>query len=172
MVQLEDSRLKGFAGKVTHSTLPLERTYCANCGRPWGWASIESSQHIAPAKIQVICDACEQSMNEKAQLPPSSSGMEVPRAYLELYGLIDEHDPRVKDLKENSDRQERVMKQFLAEKKLACPNCGSGDYHLEDNPDNPSGPQVAICHPCTADGGLPKGWLLKERVELVLVVAA
>jgi hypothetical protein len=34
----EDSRLKGYTGRVTHAVLPLERTFCSNCGRPWGWA--------------------------------------------------------------------------------------------------------------------------------------
>jgi hypothetical protein len=165
---MEDSRLKGYNGTVTHPTLPLERTFCSKCGRPWGWSAVDSSQFIAPTKIQVICDPCFDDMNRDAQSPPT--GLVVPPSYLQLYGLIDENDPRVKDLKESTQRQEQVLKQFLAEKKLACPNCGSGDYHLEDNPDNPAGPQVAICHPCTRDGGLRKGWLLRERIEIVLTL--
>lgn len=161
---MEDSRLKGHHGSVTHPTMALERTYCANCGRPWGWCS----QGTGIAGIQVVCDGCEAAMNEGAALPSGATGIEVPRSYLEMYGLIDEHDPRVRELNGSTHRQEQVAKQFAAEKKLGCPNCSSGDYHLEDNPDNPSGPQVAICHRCTADGGLRKGWLLRERVELVL----
>ena len=59
----EDSRLKGYAGRVTHAILPLERTYCANCGRPWGWASEDSSEHIAAAEIVVFCEECFLALN-------------------------------------------------------------------------------------------------------------
>jgi hypothetical protein len=59
----EDSRLKGYAGRVTHAILPLERTYCANCGRPWGWASEDSSEHIAAAEIVVFCEGCFEALN-------------------------------------------------------------------------------------------------------------
>src|SRR5260370_40852432 len=100
---MEDSRLKGYNGTVTHPTLPLERTYCARCGRPWGWATVESSQFIEPANIQVICDPCFDAMNQDAQCP--AAGLVVPQSYLELYGLIDENDPRVKDLRESTRRQ-------------------------------------------------------------------
>lgn len=161
---MEDSRMAGHHGKVTHPTMPLERTYCVNCGRPWGWCGGEKP----PDHIRVICDPCFDAMNEAAQVP--TIGLEVPRAYLEMYGLIDENDPRVKELNASTHRQELLLKQFAAEKKLGCPNCGSSDYHLEDNPDNPTGPQVAICHPCTRDGGLKKGWLLRERIELILTL--
>jgi hypothetical protein len=161
---MEDSRMSGHHGIVTHPTMPLERTYCVNCGRPWGWCS----QGTGIAGIQVICDDCETKMNEKASLPPDCSGVQVPRSYLEMYGLIDENDPRVKDLSESTRKQEQLVKQFLAEKRIGCPNCGGSDYHLEDNPDNPAGPQVAICHRCSADGGMKKGWLLRERIELIL----
>jgi hypothetical protein len=54
----DDSRLKGYTGRVTHAILPLERTYCTNCGRPWGWASEDSSEHIAAAEIVVFCEDC------------------------------------------------------------------------------------------------------------------
>lgn len=62
-----DSRLQGFSGEVTHAVLPYERTYCANCGKPWGWTSQESSQYIAAAEITVVCDECFQSLNAKEQ---------------------------------------------------------------------------------------------------------
>ncbi len=59
----EDSRLKGYAGRVTHAILPLERTYCSNCGTPWGWASQESSEQIAAAEIVVFCQECFEALN-------------------------------------------------------------------------------------------------------------
>jgi predicted amidophosphoribosyltransferase len=62
----EDSRLKGYGGRVTHAILPLERTYCANCGRPWGWASEDSSEHIAAAEIVVFCEDCFEALNSRA----------------------------------------------------------------------------------------------------------
>jgi hypothetical protein len=68
----EDSRLKGYAGRVTHAVLPLERTYCSNCGRPWGWASEESSEQIAAAEIIVFCEECFESLNNKCA--PVSAG--------------------------------------------------------------------------------------------------
>ena len=61
----EDSRLKGYAGRVTHAVLPLERAYCSNCGRPWGWASEESSGQIAAAEIVVFCEECFEALNSK-----------------------------------------------------------------------------------------------------------
>ena len=62
----EDSRLKGYTGRVTHAILPLERTYCTNCGRPWGWASEDSSEHIAAAEIVVFCEDCFEALNSRA----------------------------------------------------------------------------------------------------------
>lgn len=53
-----DSRLKGHHGSVTHPTLPLERTYCAHCGKPKGWVSTESSAFIASSSVIAICDDC------------------------------------------------------------------------------------------------------------------
>ncbi len=60
----EDSRLKGYAGKVTHPTLPLERTYCANCGKPYGWVSTESYAFIEVMEIIVICDECDEKLGK------------------------------------------------------------------------------------------------------------
>ncbi len=55
-----DSRLKGYAGRVTHPTLALERAYCTICGRPYGWVSTESYVHVAPEEVLVVCDACDE----------------------------------------------------------------------------------------------------------------
>jgi len=55
-----DSRLKGYAGRVTHPTLPLERAYCTICGRPYGWVSMESYEHVAPEEVIVVCDGCDE----------------------------------------------------------------------------------------------------------------
>lgn len=62
-----DSRLQGLNGEVTHAVLPYERTYCANCGKPWGWTTQDSSQFIAAAEIVVVCDECFESLNAKEQ---------------------------------------------------------------------------------------------------------
>ena len=61
-----DSRLKGYFGTTTHAVLPLERTFCSNCGKPWGWASVESSHLIAAAEIIVCCEECFTGLNDKA----------------------------------------------------------------------------------------------------------
>ena len=55
---MEDSRLKGFRGRVTHPVLPLERTYCASCGRVKGWVSSESMEFIRASSVIVLCDDC------------------------------------------------------------------------------------------------------------------
>jgi hypothetical protein len=55
-----DSRLKGYAGRVTHPTLALERAYCTICGRPYGWVSMESYAHVAQAEVIVVCDGCDE----------------------------------------------------------------------------------------------------------------
>lgn len=65
----EDSRLKSYAGRVTHAIFPFERTYCSNCGKPYGWASQESSEHIAAAEIVVFCEECFESLNRMGTLP-------------------------------------------------------------------------------------------------------
>ena len=67
--QGEDSRLRGYARRVTHAVLPLERTYCTQCGKPHGWASQESSQHIAAAEIIVFCEECFESLNASGTAP-------------------------------------------------------------------------------------------------------
>jgi hypothetical protein len=58
----EDSRLKGYNRQVTHPTLPLQRTYCANCGKPRGWVTTETYKFIEAQQIIVICDACEATL--------------------------------------------------------------------------------------------------------------
>lgn len=57
-----DSRLS--FTRVTHPTLPLERTFCVNCGKPKGWVSTESFDFISANQIIVICDDCESSLGE------------------------------------------------------------------------------------------------------------
>ncbi len=64
-----DSRLSGVRQEVTHAVLPYERTYCANCGKPWGWTTTDSSQFIAAAEIIVVCDECFEHLNAKEQSP-------------------------------------------------------------------------------------------------------
>ncbi len=63
--QVEDSRLKGYNGKVTHPSQLMERTYCGNCGKPYGWVSQESSEMIALKQVVVYCTECEESLNKK-----------------------------------------------------------------------------------------------------------
>jgi len=84
----EDSRLKGYAGRVTHAILPLERTYCASCGLPWGWASEDSSEHIAAAEIVVFCDECFAALNAKADAPRFQR---IPDTEVISLGLVEEH---------------------------------------------------------------------------------
>jgi hypothetical protein len=79
-----DSRLQGFSGQVTHAVLPYERTYCANCGRPWGWTTKDSSQYIAAAEIIVVCDACFESLNGKEQR------QRIPETEIIRLGLMEE----------------------------------------------------------------------------------
>jgi hypothetical protein len=67
--QVEDSRLKGYRGTITHPTLPLERTFCSSCGAPYGWVSTESSGYIAAGEVVVFCDACEANMNKLGGVP-------------------------------------------------------------------------------------------------------
>lgn len=56
--RLDDSRLKGFRVRVTHPTLPLERSYCSICGKPKGWVTTESSEFIRATEVVVVCDGC------------------------------------------------------------------------------------------------------------------
>lgn len=67
---LDDSRLKGYNGKVTHPTLPLERTYCSICGTPKGWVTHESSEFIDAANVVVVCDNCDEKLRSKLGQPP------------------------------------------------------------------------------------------------------
>lgn len=57
-----DSRLLGFNVRVTHPTLPLERCYCVNCGKPKGWVSTENMEFIRSNQVIVICDDCDEKM--------------------------------------------------------------------------------------------------------------
>ncbi len=79
-----DSRLNGVRQEVTHAVLPFERTYCANCGKPWGWTATDSSQYIAAAEIVVVCDACFESLNSRDQL------QRIPEAEIARLGLMEE----------------------------------------------------------------------------------
>jgi hypothetical protein len=82
----EDSRLKGYAHRVTHAILPLERTFCANCGRPWGWASEDSSEHIAAAEIVVFCEECFEALNGEA-----APFERIPTSEMKSLGLVEEN---------------------------------------------------------------------------------
>ena len=84
----EDSRLKGYAGHVTHAILPLERTFCANCGRPWGWASEDSSEHIAAAEIVVFCEDCFEALNAE---PAGAPLRRIPENGMRSLGLVEEN---------------------------------------------------------------------------------
>jgi len=84
----EDSRLKGYARRVTHAILPLERTFCANCGRPWGWASEDSSQHLAAAEIVVFCEECFVALN---RAPGDSTFARIPETEMRSLGLVEEN---------------------------------------------------------------------------------
>jgi len=82
----EDSRLQGFSGQVTHAVLPYERTYCANCGKPWGWTTKDSSQYIAAAEIVVVCDACFESLAAASR----DQLQRIPEAEIPRLGLMEE----------------------------------------------------------------------------------
>jgi hypothetical protein len=84
----EDSRLKGYAGRVTHAILPLERTFCANCGRPWGWASEDSGEHIAAAEIVVFCEECFAALNSVSGV---ATFARIPEAEMRTLGLVEEN---------------------------------------------------------------------------------
>ena len=83
----EDSRLKGYSGRVTHAILPLMRTYCANCGRPWGWVSEESSEYIATAEIIVFCEECFAALNATQ---PASPHQRIPEITMSTLGLVEQ----------------------------------------------------------------------------------
>jgi len=63
MGRVEDSRTK--ITKVTHPTMPMERTYCTNCGAPYGWVTQESSEYIAVGEVVVFCNKCDADMSTK-----------------------------------------------------------------------------------------------------------
>lgn len=69
MGRVEDSRLKGYRGKITHPTLPLERTFCTNCGAPFGWVSTESYAFIEAGEVVVFCNDCEARMQLLGGVP-------------------------------------------------------------------------------------------------------
>lgn len=66
---MDDSRLKGYNGNVTHPTLNMERTYCNSCGRPKGWVSMETSEFIKVHNVIVICELCEEKYNKMGGVP-------------------------------------------------------------------------------------------------------
>lgn len=65
--RVDDSRLKTI--RITHPTLPLERTFCIKCGRPYGWVSTESYSFISVGEVVVICEICEEAMNKLGGVP-------------------------------------------------------------------------------------------------------
>jgi hypothetical protein len=91
----EDSRLNGYARRVTHAILPLERTYCTNCGRPWGWVSEDSSEHIAAAEIVVFCEDCFEALNSgrAAMLNQNAASplQRIPKNEMGGLGLVEEN---------------------------------------------------------------------------------
>jgi hypothetical protein len=72
----EDSRLRGFQGHQTHPVLPLERTFCSNCGKPHGWVGMDSDNNwmtdtgesVSPTEVVVICNECDERLG-KLPLP-------------------------------------------------------------------------------------------------------
>lgn len=90
----EDSRLKGHSGRMTHAVLPLERTFCANCGRPWGWASQDSSEHIAAAEIVVFCEDCFAALNANRPAAPLER---ISVDAMKSLGLLEETIPLPQD---------------------------------------------------------------------------
>jgi hypothetical protein len=87
----EDSRLKGYANRVTHAVLSLARTYCSNCGKPWGWTSQESSGQIAAAEIVVFCEDCFETLNGKTSgQAPAAPFERIPENEMKSLGLVEE----------------------------------------------------------------------------------
>src|SRR5438270_127531 len=54
-----DSRLSGFATRVSDQSGRFERAYCFLCGKPCGYISKNSNAHVAPEHIVVTCDECD-----------------------------------------------------------------------------------------------------------------
>ena len=67
--RVEDSRLKGYRKRITHPTLPLERTFCTKCGAPFGWVSTESYEFIQTGEVVVFCNNCEAAMAKLGGVP-------------------------------------------------------------------------------------------------------
>jgi hypothetical protein len=76
-----DSRLA--TTRITHPTLPLERTFCSFCGKPKGWVSQDSGDFIAAENVVVVCDACNEKFEAKLGKIP---GEEAP---VQEYNLRD-----------------------------------------------------------------------------------
>jgi hypothetical protein len=108
-----DSRLE--RSKVTHPTLPLERTFCAFCGQPKGWVSQDSGDFIAAQNVVVVCDRCNEKFASKLGPLPGEAPIQefqlrdaeigVDQAFLDSLGnnssewvenCIDCHIPMVK----------------------------------------------------------------------------
>ena len=81
----DDSRLKGIFKRVTHPTLPLERTYCAECGGFKGWVTTESADFIRAANVLVYCDRCVEKLQAKLGPVPLKE-VAIP----EVYGISSE----------------------------------------------------------------------------------
>ena len=58
----EDSRTRH---RIMHPTLPLIRTFCTNCGKPYGWTNSETYDMIEASEIIVLCEDCEAEINAK-----------------------------------------------------------------------------------------------------------
>ena len=86
MGRVEDSRLKGHTVRVTHPTLPLERTYCNRCGDPYGWVSIECSEYIRTGEVVVFCNKCDEDLRKigQGEIPLKVAGDENTREFPEL----------------------------------------------------------------------------------------
>lgn len=82
----DDSRLKGFGNvRITHPTLPLERTFCGKCGAPYGWVSVESADYIRAGEVFVFCEKCEEDMRTK--LGPIPLAVAAPKEATEIPAL-------------------------------------------------------------------------------------
>jgi hypothetical protein len=78
-----DSRAK--TARQTHPTLPLERTYCAFCGKPKGWVTHESGDFIDAQNVVVVCDDCNSKFDKALGPLPGEVG--IPEYNLREAGL-------------------------------------------------------------------------------------
>jgi len=63
-----------------------------HCGKPWGWASQESSQQIAAAEIVVFCEECFEALNAAARgTAPAPPFERIPVDEMAALGLIEEN---------------------------------------------------------------------------------